>query len=61
LFCKMVAGEIKPDVVFEDDRILAMHQIPLPKNMYVGSITKIKATKKAHSIFLTGLFMAYRV
>ena len=23
LFCKMVAGEIKPDVVFEDDAVLA--------------------------------------
>ncbi|MDD5411990.1 MAG: histidine triad nucleotide-binding protein, partial [Methylobacter sp.] len=23
LFCKMVTGEIKPDVVFEDDSVLA--------------------------------------
>ncbi len=27
LFCKMVAGEIKPDVVFEDDNILAFRDI----------------------------------
>ena len=27
LFCKMVAGEISPDVVFEDDQILAFRDI----------------------------------
>jgi histidine triad (HIT) family protein len=27
LFCKMVAGDIKPDVVFEDDHILAFRDI----------------------------------
>jgi histidine triad (HIT) family protein len=27
LFCKMVAGDIKPDVVFEDDEILAFRDI----------------------------------
>jgi histidine triad (HIT) family protein len=27
LFCKMVAGNIKPDVVFEDDHILAFNDI----------------------------------
>jgi histidine triad (HIT) family protein len=27
LFCKMVAGEIKPDVVFENDQILAFRDI----------------------------------
>ena len=27
LFCKMVAGEIKPDVVYEDDHILAFRDI----------------------------------
>ena len=27
LFCKMVAGEIKPDVVFEDDSVLAFRDI----------------------------------
>ncbi|NOR69853.1 MAG: HIT domain-containing protein [Methylomarinum sp.] len=26
-FCKMVAGEIKPDVVYEDDHILAFRDI----------------------------------
>ena len=27
IFCKMVAGEIKPDVVFEDETILAFRDI----------------------------------
>ncbi|WP_305908279.1 histidine triad nucleotide-binding protein [Methylomarinum sp. Ch1-1] len=27
LFCKMVAGEIQPDVVFEDDKVLAFRDI----------------------------------
>lgn len=27
LFCKMVAGDIKPDVVFEDEHILAFRDI----------------------------------
>lgn len=27
LFCKMVKGDIKPDVVYEDDRILAFRDI----------------------------------
>ena len=27
LFCRMVTGEIKPDVVFEDDAILAFRDL----------------------------------
>ena len=27
LFCKMASGEIKPDVVYEDDRVLAFRDI----------------------------------
>jgi histidine triad (HIT) family protein len=27
LFCKMVSGEIKPDTVYEDDRVLAFRDI----------------------------------
>lgn len=27
LFCKMVSGEIKPDVVYEDDNVLAFRDI----------------------------------
>ena len=41
LFCKMVSGEIQPDVVFEDDEVLAfrdvnpqapVHVLVIPKN-----------------------------
>ena len=27
LFCKMAAGQIKPDVVYEDDQVLAFRDI----------------------------------
>ena len=27
LFCKMASGDIKPDIVFEDDDVLAFHDI----------------------------------
>ena len=27
LFCKMVAGDIKPDIVYEDDNVLAFNDI----------------------------------
>ena len=27
LFCKMVVGDIKPDIVFEDDKVLAFRDI----------------------------------
>lgn len=27
LFCKMIAGEIKPDTVYEDDKVLAFRDI----------------------------------
>ncbi|MFZ5757223.1 MAG: histidine triad nucleotide-binding protein [Pseudomonadota bacterium] len=27
LFCKMAAGQIKPDIVYEDDRVLAFRDI----------------------------------
>ena len=45
LFCKMVAGEIKPDVVYEDDDVLAfrdvnpqapVHVLVIPKGEYVS-------------------------
>ena len=45
LFCKMVAGDIKPDVVYEDDTVLAFRDInpqaPHPRpavgNVQVGT------------------------
>ena len=45
LFCKMVSGEIQPDVVFEDDDVLAfrdvspqapVHVLVIPKGEYVS-------------------------
>ncbi|MCL7421911.1 MAG: histidine triad nucleotide-binding protein [Methylobacter sp.] len=41
LFCKMVAGEIKPDVVFEDDRILAFRDINPQAPVHILVIPKV--------------------
>jgi histidine triad (HIT) family protein len=40
LFCKMVAGEIKPDVVFENDRVLAFRDIRPQAPVHVLVIPK---------------------
>lgn len=40
LFCKMVAGEIKPDTVFEDDEILAFRDINPQAPLHVLVIPK---------------------
>jgi len=40
LFCKMVAGEIKPDVVFEDDHVLAFRDISPQAPVHVLIIPK---------------------
>jgi histidine triad (HIT) family protein len=40
LFCKMVAGAIKPDVVYEDDRILAFKDINPQAPVHVLVIPK---------------------
>ena len=37
LFCKMVAGEIKPDVVYEDEEVLAFLQLK-PSMALVGAV-----------------------
>lgn len=41
LFCKMVAGEIKPDVVFEDDTVLAFRDINPQAPTHILIIPKI--------------------
>jgi len=41
LFCKMVAGEIKPDVVFEDDEVLAFRDVNPQAPLHVLVIPKI--------------------
>ncbi|MDD2758866.1 MAG: histidine triad nucleotide-binding protein [Methylomonas sp.] len=40
LFCKMVSGEIKPDVVFEDDKVLAFRDINPQAPMHVLVVPK---------------------
>lgn len=40
LFCKMVSGEIKPDVVFEDANVLAFRDINPQAPMHVLVIPK---------------------
>lgn len=39
-FCKMAAGEIKPDVVYEDDRLLAFRDIHPQAPLHVLIIPK---------------------
>lgn len=40
LFCKMVAGDIKPDVVYEDDTVLAFRDIGPQAPVHVLVIPK---------------------
>ena len=40
LFCKMVAGEIQPDVVFEDDDVLAFRDVNPQAPLHVLVIPK---------------------
>ena len=40
LFCKMVAGDIKPDIVFENDRILAFRDIAPQAPIHILIIPK---------------------
>jgi histidine triad (HIT) family protein len=40
LFCKIVNGDIKPDVVFEDDKVLAFHDIDPKAPVHILIIPK---------------------
>ena len=40
LFCKMVRGDIKPDVVFEDDKVLVFRDINPQAPMHVLIVPK---------------------
>ena len=44
LFCKMVAGEIKPDVVFEDESVLAFRDINPQAPVHILIIPKVHIT-----------------
>ena len=55
LFCKMASGEIKPDIVFEDDDVLAFrdinpqaptHVLIIPKK-HIASINDIQSEDEA--------------
>ena len=41
LFCKMATGEIKPDVVYEDDKILAFRDINPKAPVHILVIPKV--------------------
>ena len=41
LFCKMVAGEIKPDLVYEDENVLAFRDINPQAPVHILIIPKI--------------------
>ena len=41
LFCKMAAGEIKPDVVYEDDKVLAFRDINPQAPVHILIIPKL--------------------
>ena len=40
LFCKMIAGEIQPDIVFEDDEVLAFRDVNPQAPVHVLVIPK---------------------
>lgn len=44
LFCKMVAGEIKPDVVFENEQVLAFRDISPQAPVHILVIPKRHVT-----------------
>ena len=44
LFCKMVTGEIKPDVVYEDESILAFRDINAQAPVHILIIPKCHVT-----------------
>jgi histidine triad (HIT) family protein len=66
LFCKMVAGEIKPDIVFEDDNILAfrdvspqapVHILIIPKQ-HIPTLNHLDDTSLAGQILQTAIKLA---
>jgi len=44
LFCKMVAGDIKPDVVFEDESVFAFRDINPQAPVHILIIPKVHIT-----------------
>lgn len=63
LFCRMVKGEIKPDVVFEDDEVLAfrdlnpqapVHVLVIPKQ-HIATLNDLDA---AHASLMGKMYLA---
>ena len=66
LFCKMVAGVIKPDVVFEDDTVLAfkdinpqapVHILIIPK-VHIATLNELDDTLLAGQLLQTAAKLA---
>ena len=66
LFCKMVAGIIKPDVVFEDDIVLAfkdinpqapVHILIIPK-VHIATLNDLEDTLLAGQLLQTAVNLA---
>ncbi len=63
LFCKMVRGELKPDCVYEDDRVLAFHDINPQAPVHVLVVPKVHIAtlndlEDAHAELVGRLFVA---
>jgi histidine triad (HIT) family protein len=66
LFCKMVAGDIKPDVVYEDDTVLAfrdigpqapVHILVIPKR-HIATLNDLDDTQLAGQLLQTAALVA---
>ena len=66
LFCKMVAGDIKPDVIYEDETILAfrdinpqapVHILIIPKR-HIATLNEIDDTLLAGQLLNTAVKLA---
>ncbi|MEI8208203.1 MAG: histidine triad nucleotide-binding protein [Methylococcales bacterium] len=66
LFCKMVSGVIKPDVVFEDDTVLAfrdinpqapVHILIIPKT-HIATLNELNDTQLAGHLLQTAVKLA---
>ncbi len=56
LFCKMVTGDIQPDMVFEDDKLLAFRDINAQAPVHVLIIPKqhVATLNELHDMQLAG-------
>jgi histidine triad (HIT) family protein len=65
LFCKMVAGDIQPDIVYEDDAVLAFRDVnpQAPTHVLIIPRTHIATTndlEEDHSELIGRLYLAAR-